>query len=197
MRDATIVYLHGFNSSPGGVKSTILAAALERAPDPPRLWRPQLPHRPLEAMRSVTEWIDGNVAAIDQLTLVGSSLGGFYATWLAQRYGARAVLINPAIHPDHSLAAFAGPQFNPHTGEHYELTPEHFAELRALAIPRITGPDRYLLLVRSGDELLDWREAVTYYAGAWQHVLGGGNHGWEDFVPEVPTLLQFARIASS
>jgi hypothetical protein len=101
-------------------------------------------------------------------------------------------MINPAVRPFASLAPLTGPQRNPYTGEAYELVREHFDELRALQVERIARPERYFLLMRSGDELLDWREAVAYFAGAWQYVAGGGNHGWENFDDEIPSVLRFA-----
>ena len=116
---------------------------------------------------------------------------------LAEQYGARAVLINPAIRPHEDLRRFAGRQCNPYTGEVYELTPAHFDELAALAVTRITRPERYFLLVRTGDEVLDWREAVAFYAGANQYVAGGGDHGWTDFADEVASVLRFAGCRAS
>jgi predicted esterase YcpF (UPF0227 family) len=197
MTRATFVYLHGFNSSPQTVKGRKLAAAAAALDEPPRVHVPALHHRPAMAMRDVCAWVDANVAdraALASLTFVGSSLGGFYATWLAEHYGTRAIVINPSVRPTASLAAHLGPQRNLHTGEAWELTPEHFAELEALSVPILTRRDRYFLLMRSGDELLDWREAVARYAGAWQYVLGGGNHGWEDIDDEIPSVLRFAGI---
>jgi uncharacterized protein len=195
MSDRTLVYLHGFNSSPQSVKGSKLARALEQLRDPPRYWRPQLHHQPREAMRTLTTWIDDEVTDPSHLTLIGSSLGGFYATWLAERYkAARAIVINPAIRPYDSLAAYAGPQANPYTGERYALTAQHFAELEALRIERITAPSRYFLLVRTGDMLLDWRESVRYYAGSFQYVVGGGDHGFEDIDAAIPAMLQFAGV---
>jgi len=188
----SLVYLHGFNSSPQTIKGQLLARAAAALPARPRFHLPALPPRPAQAMRLVSEWVDANVERDAPLTFIGSSLGGFYATYLAEKRGARAVVINPALRPNVSLESFLGPQRNLHTGEAYELTAEHLAEMRALAVPRLTRPERYLLLVRSGDELLDWREAVTYYAGAWQYVGGGGDHGWADFAPMIPTVLQFS-----
>jgi predicted esterase YcpF (UPF0227 family) len=192
----TIVYLHGFNSSPGSIKARKLARAAAALPTPPQVYIPQLHHQPARAMREVCSWLDERNASDasnrDSLAFVGSSLGGFYATWLAERYAARAIVINPAVRPFESLAAFRGPQRNPYTGEAYELTSGHFNELRSLAIERITWPSRYFLLMRAGDELLDWREPVAYYAGAWQFVAGGGDHGWEDIDAELPSILRFA-----
>ena len=200
MTRATLVYLHGFNSSPQSVKGRKLAAAAAALSEPPRVHVPALHHRPALAMRDVRAWAEANVrdqAALTSLTFIGSSLGGFYATWLAEHYGARAIVINPSVRPASSLAAHLGPQRNLHTGEAWELTPEHFAELEALAVPSLTRMERYFLLMRSGDELIDWREAAARYAGAWQYVLGGGNHGWEDIDDEIPSILHFAGAAAN
>ena len=143
-------------------------------------------------MREMRDWIDREAATGHDLTLIGSSLGGFYATHLAEQYGARAVLINPAIRPYADLRPYVGCQRNLSTGEEYEVTPEHFDELSALAVARITRPERYFLLVRTGDELLDWRAATRFYAGAFQYVAGGGDHGWTDFDGEAASVLRFA-----
>lgn len=187
-----IVYLHGFNSSAQTAKGRLLARAAAAAGDPPLFHLPSLPHRPARAMREICAWIDARAPDAGRLTLVGSSLGGYYATWLAEKYGARAVVINPAIRPFDDLRAFVGRQRNLHTGEEYDVTPEHLDELAALAVARITRPERYFLLVRTGDELLDWRVAVAYYAGAFQYVAGGGDHGWADFAGETGAVLRFA-----
>ena len=188
----TLVYLHGFNSAPQSVKGQMLARAAAALPDPPRFHLPQLPHRPAQAMREVCEWIERQGLPPNELAVIGSSLGGFYATHLAEKYGARAIVINPAIRPHEDLRPYLGRQRNLYTGEEYDVTPAHFAELAALAVPRITRPERYFLLVRTGDELLDWREAIVVYAGAHQYVKGGGDHGWIDFDAETLSVLRFA-----
>ncbi len=197
MSRPTIVYLHGFRSSPASVKAAAVTAAVAALPEPirPRLHVPALDFSPAHAVAAVEAWIRGNVAAPEQwLTLVGSSLGGFYATYLAERLGARAVLVNPAIRPYDDLAAYAGPQTNLYTGAAFVVTEAHFDELRALAVPRITRPSRYFLLVQSGDEVLDWREAVAYYGGAFQHVEGGGDHAFQGFAARIPAILRFAGV---
>jgi len=188
----SIVYLHGFNSSPQSVKGQMLARAGAALRDPPVFHLPSLDHRPAQAMCDTCAWVDANVEAASDLAFIGSSLGGFYATWLAEKYGARAVVINPAIRPFVDLAPFLGPQRNPYSGESYEITAAHFDELRKLAVARITRPDRYFLLARTGDEVLDWRQSAAFYAGAYQFVAGGGDHGWEDFGAEVASVLRFA-----
>ena len=188
----TILYLHGFNSAPRSVKGQILAGAAAALARPPRFHLPQLSHRPAQAMRNVCAWIDREAPGGRDLGLIGSSLGGFYATFLAEKYGARAVLINPAIRPHEDLRPFAGRQRNLYTGEEYEVTPSHFEELSALAVTRVTRPERYFLLARKEDEVLDWRESVEFYAGAFQYIAGGGDHGWTDFHAEAGSVLRFA-----
>jgi predicted esterase YcpF (UPF0227 family) len=187
----TIIYLHGFNSSPQSVKGRAIARAAAALPDPPRFHVPDLAHRPAQAMRDVSAWIDSAAVDSRSLALIGSSLGGYYATWLAERYAARAVVVNPAIRPAADLRPFLGRQRNPHTGVEYDITLGHFVELEALEVARITRPERYFLLVRTGDEILDWRVASAFYAGAFQYVAGGGDHGWEDFGDEVESVLRF------
>jgi predicted esterase YcpF (UPF0227 family) len=195
---STIVYLHGFGSSPASVKARALVDFVAALPATlrPRLHVPLLQFAPRHAVAAVADWVRGEVPSPERtLTFVGSSLGGFYATHLAQRLGTRAVLINPAIRPYDDLAQYAGTQTNLHTGEAFEVTPAHFAELAALAVARITRPERYFLMVQTGDEVLDWREAVAYYGGAHQFVQGGGDHGFQRFDAQIPPLLRFAGVA--
>jgi len=191
-----IVYLHGFRSSPSSIKARQFVRAVADLPAAvrPRLYVPALQPDPAVAIAAVAAWIEGELgrAAAAMLTLVGSSLGGFYATHLAERLGARAVLINPTIRPQDDLQA--GSYVNMYTGEAFDFVDAHFVTLRALSVARITRPERYFLLVRSGDEVLDWNAAVEYYAGAWQYVLGGGDHGWADFHAEIPSVLRFAAV---
>ena len=127
--------------------------------------------------------------------LLGSSLGGFYATWLAEKHGLKAVLINPAIDPHVGLRDYLGPQQNLHTGEPYELTEAHLREWQELYVPRIT-PERYLLIVETGDEVLDYRRAVERYAGSEQVVVPGGDHSLQSFPRHLARILEFSRAPS-
>jgi uncharacterized protein len=187
-----IAYLHGFNSGATSLKGQLLARAIAALPTQarPEYFLPRLPHRPAEAIRVADRWARSGPHG--GLTFVGSSLGGFYATYLAESHGAKAVLVNPAIHPERLLATYLGAQHNPSTSEAYEFTPRHLTELAALRVERITRPGRYLLLAEAGDELLDWREAVAFYAGAWQFVRGGGDHAYQGFAEETKGILRFA-----
>jgi predicted esterase YcpF (UPF0227 family) len=156
-----------------------------------RLAVPQLHHRPSVAIAEA-EAACGSVAGAD-LTLVGSSLGGFYATVLAERLGCRAVLLNPAVHPHTRFERFKGMQTNLYTGESFVLTDAHVADLAAMDPPAITRPERYWLFVETGDEVLDYREAVSFYAGALQHVEQGGDHSLASFPQRIPEIVDWAR----
>ncbi len=183
-----IVYVHGFNSSPASFKAGLLRRELERRGRAAEFIAPALPHRPFAAVALVEELLRDE----PRVNLVGSSLGGYYATWLAERHGDwRAVLVNPSVRPYATLAGFVGRQKNLYTAEEYEFTPAHITELRALDVPAITHPERYLLLVTTGDELLDYRQAVDKYRGARHIVVEGGDHGFSAFAGHVASVLEF------
>ena len=149
---------------------------------------PALPPLARDALRAV-EPLLGRAPC-----LIGSSLGGFYATYLAEKHDLRAVLINPAIDPHVGLRAYLGPQKNLHTGAPYELTEAHLREWRALYLSRLT-PKRYLLIVETGDEVLDYRRAVERYAGAEQIVVPGGDHSLQSFPQHLAHILEFSRAS--
>jgi len=187
----TILYLHGFISSPASKKAVMLGDYLRgQAPDIEYLV-PDLHHRPARAIAQVQGHCLGRNPV--DLLIVGSSLGGFYATVAAEASGCRAVVINPAVHPQNHFGRYLGPQRNLYTGERFELTREHVAELAALDRPAITRPERYWLIVETADEVLDYREAVAYYAGAFQSVVQGGDHSLTSFPEFVPDIAAWAR----
>ena len=149
---------------------------------------PELDHHPLRALAQLEALMAGEESA--PVALVGSSLGGYYATFLAEKHGVRAALINPAVRPYEGLRAYLGPQRNLYTGAQYEFTPQHLAALHDLEVPRIT-PERYLLLATTGDEVLDYRLAVTRYRGCEQIVVEGGDHGFSGFADYLEVVLAF------
>jgi len=193
-----IIYLHGFRSAPASIKAQALqrhmaAKGLARA-----FWCDQLPVSPRAAIALVEAQIAHCRRERPELrpTLVGSSLGGFYATWLAEKHDLAAALVNPAVVAPLSLEAWIGPQTNLYTGERFDFTARHIEELRALDIAAITRPERYWLLAETGDEVLDYRDAVAKYAGARQTVLAGGDHGFSRWNDYLDALLAFAGLHS-
>ena len=187
---AGILYLHGFCSSPESWKARLLADAMNQCGQGERFFCPFLSPVPREAIAQAEEIIGRHDGS---LTVVGSSLGGFYATWLAEKFDLRAVLVNPAVVAPISLEKYLGTQTNLHTQETFEFTVEHIAQLRALEVERVT-PERYLLMVETGDEVLDYRQAVARYAGCRQIVLEGGDHSFTRFPDYLPQLIEFCRL---
>ena len=192
-----LVYLHGFNSSPASHKAQVMKAHLEGRGLGHLYACPALPDTPREAIAAIEAAVAENPARGDprSVTFLGSSLGGFYATYLAQKLGCRAVLINPAITPHLGLATYLGRQTNLHTGQAYELTRAHLEGWRELLVERI-DPERYLLLLETGDEVLDWREAVRKYEGARMVIRQGGDHTLQSFPEHLVRILAFAGIGA-
>jgi predicted esterase YcpF (UPF0227 family) len=186
-----ILYLHGFNSSPQSHKAQVLGRYLKEQGLESEYACPALPPLAGDAIRSIEKLTEGRPG----VCFVGSSLGGYYATYLAEMHDARAVLINPAIDPHLGLRAYLGAQKNLHTGEPYTLTEAHLADWEKLYVPRIT-PGRYLLVVETGDEVLDYRVAVARYAGAEQRVVAGGDHSLQSFPEHLQRIVEFARAAA-
>jgi len=188
-----LLYLHGFRSSPQSFKAQRLAAWLrEHRPDV-QWWCPQLPPSPREAMARVFEGIDAWPRATT--AVLGSSLGGFYATVVAEALGCPAVLMNPAIDPARDLAAHIGEQTMFHApDEHFFFRADYVDELRAMAPAKITNPQRYLAIIAKGDEVLDWREMHARYAAANVRLLEGSDHGLSDFDEHLPHILRFLHL---
>lgn len=189
-----IVYLHGFLSGPGSKKACETAEWLAARGLADHFHCPELgakPHAIAAQLQQLFESLEGLPVCV-----VGSSLGGFYATWAAEEFGCRAVLINPAVKPYELLKDYIGPQRNYQTGE-IEMVEASFAdELRALE-RRPGKAGHYWLLVQTGDETLDYRDAVDFYAGCKQTVIQGGNHSFSNYAEALPLIWEFARGGSS
>ena len=189
---ARIVYLHGFNSSPQSFKAQLVAQALAARGRGAGYACPLLPPDPVAAVRAAAEAIE----RLGATALVGSSLGGYYATHLAERCGLAAVLVNPAVRPYALLAEHVGLQRNFHTGEQYELTRDTVTALHKYEHATITHPERYLLLVTTGDEVLDYRAAVERYRGAAHTIVAGGDHAFTSFDRYLDKAIAFCDAAS-
>jgi hypothetical protein len=189
--NSLIVYLHGFNSSPRSHKAQVLGQYLDKLGLAEHYACPALPPLADDAIAAAERAMLGRRGAA--VCFVGSSLGGFYATYLAEKHGAKAVLINPAIEPHVGLRDYLGAQENLHTGEPYELTERHLQQWARLYVQNTT-PERYLLIVETGDEVLDYRAAVARYAGAEQVVVQGGDHSLQSFVDHLPRIIRFAGL---
>ncbi|MEW6372183.1 MAG: YqiA/YcfP family alpha/beta fold hydrolase [Pseudomonadota bacterium] len=186
-----ILYLHGFRSSPRSFKARVVQERMTAAGRAGELICPQLPASPKAAMELALLLAERH--APDNLAIVGSSLGGFYATWLAERLDVPAVLLNPAVNPLKNLEQHVGVTTAWHSDEPFEFRREYIAELAELKVERITRPERYFLLAATGDEVLDYRDMVAHYAGARQHVIPGSDHAISEFAQYVDEVLAFCQ----
>lgn len=189
-----IIYLHGFRSGPQSIKARMLGEAMAARGLGAHYCCPALSFDPDRAIAQTEALISSARDAGRAVTLVGSSLGGYYATWFAECYGLRAVLINPAVLAHLSLAKYVGPQVPIYGGEPFDFTLAHVDALRRLEVEMPT-PEHYLLLLEKGDEVLDWRQAAARYAGCRQEIFEGGDHGFSRFSQMIPQILVFAGLA--
>ena len=187
-----ILYLHGFRSSPQSFKAHLIGERLSALGRADEYCCPQLPALPRAAMSLAMQTMRS--FPMQELTLIGSSLGGYYATWLAEQSGCRAVLLNPAVHASRDLLAAVGTSTDYHSGLPFEFKREYIDELVAIAVSRITRPERYFLIAATGDEVLDWQEMVQHYPGAQQRIIQGSNHALSDFEQYLEEVLAFSGI---
>jgi len=189
-----LLYLHGFRSSPQSAKARQVGTRVAQQHPGVTWWCPQLPPSPREAMALVMDgiarWPRGRMA------VVGSSLGGFYATHVAETHACRAVLLNPAVNPARDLAKYIGEQTtwqNP--SESFYFEPHFVDELRALQHGPVAAPSRYFAVIAKGDEVLDWREMTGRYPGARIKLLDGGDHALSDFDDHIDEVFGFLDLA--
>ena len=192
MATTHLLYLHGFRSSPASTKARMTAAAVaERFPRVTWLC-PALPASPQEAMDSVERAIANWPR--DSMAIIGSSLGGFYATRLAEKWGCRAVLLNPAVHPARDLAQHLGQHTQWHDpDQEFIFHARYINELQALEVARITQANRYFAVIAKGDEVLDWREMTAHYEGASVKLLPSGDHALSDYAQHLDEVLDFVN----
>ncbi|NIF81565.1 esterase [Paraburkholderia sp. Cy-641] len=192
-----ILYLHGFRSSPNSFKARVMAARLAELGRSDEWCCPMLPVSPLETVALAESLVaearatGAMASAAKPVTVIGSSLGGYFATHLAEKHGWPAVLLNPAVVPQRDLSAYLGEQPLWHGGGSIVVEPHHLDELRALGITSITRPERYYLMAATGDEVLDYREMLAHYPGARTKLIEGSDHAISEFAQYVDDVLAF------
>lgn len=195
-----LLYLHGFRSSPLSMKAQKVAARVKAQHPGVTWWCPPLPPSPEAAMRLVTDGVAD--WPLDTMAVVGSSLGGFYARWVALQTGCRAVLLNPAAHPARDLSAYIGEQTAWHDPqERFFFQPEFVAELQRLeadiagrTMKHPTTPQRLMAVIAQGDELLDWREMQAFSTGGAIRLLPGSDHALSDFDAHIDAVFDFLNL---
>ena len=190
-----LLYLHGFRSSPQSAKARVTAAWMQQHRPQVEWWCPQLPPSPAEAIGMVLDGVADWTAAT--IGVIGSSLGGFYATTVAERLGCRAVLLNPAVDPARDLTRYIGELAAWHGDERFYFTPEFIAELRHIAPASLTKLQRYFAIIAKGDEVLSWVEMSARYAGCRIKLLDGGDHALSDYeAAHLPQVVEFLGLTS-
>lgn len=194
------LYLHGFRSSPNSFKAQLMREAFATRGLLDYWCCPRLPASPRAAIdlaqAQAHELSRQCARPLSQLSIVGSSLGGFYAIVLAQALDCRAVLLNPAVHAARDLATQVGKHTLYHSDEPMTFLPEYVNELAQMSVQKISKPERYLLIAATGDELLDWREMAAFMSGAKQIIVPGSDHGLSDFEKYLPDVLRFAGMTA-
>jgi uncharacterized protein len=187
-----IVYAHGFISSSHSRKALQLKRYITEHDVPVEYVCPDLNFDPAIAINQLIDCC-GDTPSAD-LTVIGSSLGGFYAAILAERFDCRAILLNPSIRPHETLTKYLGPQVNLYTKEKFTFTQQHVDDLRNMAVKKPTRLERYFLIAETGDEILDYRIAEDFYRGAKQLIVPGGDHELKSFPGHIEAVLGFARV---
>ncbi|MCG8412611.1 MAG: esterase [Pseudomonadales bacterium] len=196
--DLTILYLHGFLSSPLSKKAQQTIAYCEQLGGmADRLVVPTLHNGPAETSRELLELVE--TLPIPQLGVIGSSLGGFYATWLSEEFDIPAVLINPAVRPFDLWEDHLGEHKNYYSDHIHVVTREHIDELRELDRSPISRPENFLVLLQKGDEVLDYRDAAEKFVGAQCVIHENGDHSYQEYAAELPAIIDFllSRIGHS
>ena len=190
-----LLYLHGFRSSPQSTKAQKVGAWIAAHRRDVVWWCPQLAASPAAAMRDVFAGIARWPR--ERTGIIGSSLGGFYATVVAERHGGRAVVLNPAVDPARDLAKAVGTTTAWHSDAPFEFRSDYVDELRALAPPaELTDPERYLAVIATGDEVLSWREMRARYAACRLRVIDGSDHAISDFDEHLGAVLAFLGLTA-
>jgi hypothetical protein len=189
-----LLYIHGFNSSPFSDKAVMTAKYMALHHPSVAFHQPQLPNTPKAAMVLLTAYVEAAIDAKEPLAYIGSSLGGYFASYLAETYGGKAVLVNPAVKPFELFDEFMGPQFNPYTEQHYLVLPEHKSEVAEFNTAVIRNPDHFLVLLQTVDDVLDYREAVNKYHHCQLRVEAGGDHSFVGYESHLQTVSQFLHL---
>lgn len=190
MSTQTVIYLHGFNSSPESLKARLFTQYIQQFCPNVEIIVPELPFSALKAIELISTCIERRLT-LGTVGLVGSSLGGYYGLYLAERYQLKAALINPALRPYELLADYLGPNVNLYTGEVHELQWQHVDELLALKVSELSLPKNIFVLTQTGDETIPYHQAVEQLPSSPFWIQAGGNHDFIRLASVIPAIMAF------
>ena len=193
MKTQKLLYLHGFNSSPQSHKAQLVTQYMSDNDCLDQLICPQIPAVPEKARRFLEQLVEETLEN-HSLNFVGSSLGGYYATYLAEKYSGSAALINPSVKPYETLRAYLGENKFYFDEGVWEFDETHIQQLEVMKVGDITEAERYLVLLQTGDETLDYREAESKYKDSHCIIEQGGDHAFVDLERYIPKIMQFSKI---
>tara|TARA_R110000868_G_scaffold269680_2_gene529037 strand:+ start:22527 stop:23135 length:609 start_codon:yes stop_codon:yes gene_type:complete len=185
------LYLHGFLSSPQSLKAQETLAYFRRQGLESALRLPELPFAPADAITLAADQLQQLQQRYERVCVIGSSLGGFYATWLAEAYRVPAVLVNPAVQPHKLFRHYVGPNRHYYSGQSFELTDIHLDQLAALDVTSVARPEDLLVLLQTADETLDYRHAAQLYRHCPGWSQAGGTHSFEGYGQFLPRIMAF------
>lgn len=189
---STIIYVHGFNSSGQSHKAKQFKHYLDERQLDIKYLTPDLPYEPAKAISQLEQLIESLLP--NTITLIGSSLGGYYSIYLTEKYQkVKTVLINPAIRAYELLNDFVGEVEHLHTGQTYQWENIYIDQLKNINVTDLQNPDKYLLLVQTGDEVLDAKKAIEFFTESPRIIQQGGSHGFENFADMIPEIIEFSN----
>lgn len=194
-----IIYLHGFLSSPQSAKAQLTLEYITKRHPNVALHLPTLPGNALDAVRIVDELIKELLAnkdankdtPVEELKFIGSSMGGFLATYFVETYHGKAVLINPAVEPFNLLVDYMGQHENPYTGELFDIDKSSVALLNNLNMKTKVNDPNYLVYLQTADETLDYQLALEKYGKERCVVEDGGNHSFIGLENHLDSMINF------
>lgn len=195
---ASILYLHGFLSSPSSLKANQTRAYLLQHFPETTFICPELANSPAELEAQLKSLLKAHADLLTSgLKVIGSSMGGYLASWLTETYGGRAVLINPAVTPFELLKDYLGEHVNPYTNKRFVLSEDDIGHIRRFYQPQLRHPEHYKVLLQTGDETLDYRQAVEHYAGADVYIEDGGDHSFVNYEAHLEGIMAFLNSADA
>ena len=191
-----IIYLHGFNSSPQSFKAQMLLQHMTQRGQQEHLFIPEISPYSDSAVTQISELITSLQLndVSKELCLIGSSLGGYYSTCFAEKHNCPAILINPSVRPYETLAEYLGENENYYTDEKWQFNQSHIQQFLDIDITEITRPERYLVLLQTGDEVLDYKQAEKKYAQSQLQIEQGGDHSFQGFENHIDAMLKFSGL---